>query len=200
MIARALEFRMAINVYITADKSKDKRLMKFKMSELEWDQLEAVLAILHPFAKASIKMQATMRQGLGDVFCVYETLFDTIDQMVESLHSGPLNRKPWSNTFGEGVRDMSKKLQKYYDTTSHPFAYSDPVLLNPKVKTELFQREIFKTGDWKQIYLDGIRKRYKEYELKYPVPTTSKDPRKRQAAEMESDSDSDVDILSKDRK
>jgi len=55
---------MAINIYITADESKDKRLMKFKMSELEWDQLEAVLAILHPFAKASIKMQATMRPGL----------------------------------------------------------------------------------------------------------------------------------------
>jgi len=92
---------------------------------------------------------------------------------------------------------MSDKLRKHYDTTSHPFAYSDAVLLNPKVKTELFERATFKTGNWKQIYLDGIRKRYKEYELKYPVPTTSKDPRKRQAAEMESDSDSDVNVLSK---
>jgi len=167
------------------------------MSELEWDQLEAVLAILHPFAKTSIKMQATTKPVLGDVFCVYETLFDTLDQTFESLRIGPLSRKPWSKTFGEGVSDMFDKLKKHYDSTSHPFAYSDAVLLNPKVKTELFERKTFKMDNWKQIYLDGIRKRYKEYELNYPVPTTSEGPRKRQSAEMESDSDSDVDILSK---
>jgi len=85
MITQALKLLKAINIYITADESKDKRLLKFKMSELEWDQLEAVLAILHPFAKASIKMQATTKPGLGDVFCVYKTLFDTLDQMIESL-------------------------------------------------------------------------------------------------------------------
>ena len=66
---------------------------------------------------------------------------------------------------------MSDKLRKHYDTTSHPFTYSDAVLLNPKVKTELFERETFKTGNWKQIYLDGIRKRYKEYDSLGQIPS-----------------------------
>ena len=119
------------------------------------------------------------------------TLFDTIDKMLTSLYNGPLSKKPWSRTFGDGVKVMSTKLKKYYDTTSHPYVYSDAVILNPKIKTELFEWETFKRDNWKQIYLDGIKKRYKEYELMYPEATTSSVPRKRLAVEIDSDSNSD---------
>jgi hypothetical protein len=192
MVTHALELRVAINIYISADKSKNNRLSKFKMSDMEWEQLEAVLAILHPFTKVSIEMQGTEKPGLHQVFFAYEELFDQIDRTVNSLSRGPLGKKPWSKTFGDGVTAMRVKLLKYYDRAGHPFAYSDAVLLDPKIKVEFFDAQQTFQGYWRDKYVDGFKRRFQESYAATDMgrrETTSSIPRKRTATEMDVDDD-----------
>ena len=192
MVTRALELCKAINIYISVDELKNNRLSKFKISDMGWDQLEAVLAILHPFTKVSIEMQGTENPGLHQVFFVYEELFDQIDRMVNSLSHSPLSKKPWSKTFGDGVTVMCAKLFKYYNKTGHPFAYSDAVLLDPKIKIEFFDTQQTFQGYWKEKYVEGFKKRFQGSYTGTDLgrlETTSSIPRKRTATELDVDDD-----------
>lgn len=94
MVLRAIRLRKAIEMYIMADPSSNHRLAKFKLSETEWEQAEAILTLLAPFKRTSVRMQETMRPKLEQVFWVYEILYDGIDKMIESLSDGPLSGKP----------------------------------------------------------------------------------------------------------
>jgi len=189
MVGRAVELRKAIGIYISADSSKNQRLTKFLLSDYEWDQMEAVLTILHPFSKVSVKMQETARPKLERIFWVYKGLFDNIDDTLDSLDNGRLSSKPWSVDFSRGLDAMCDKLFEYYDKMVHPFAYSDAVLLDPKVKTVLFKHETFQKDGWEKVYLDGIKERYESYARRYPLPVEKSIPSKRPRIDVDLDDD-----------
>ena len=70
MLSQALYLKPAIDAFI----EKDSKLSKLKLSDMEWDKVELMMTILHPFKVASIRLQGTTKPGIGKVFFYYESL------------------------------------------------------------------------------------------------------------------------------
>ena len=186
MLSRALYLRKAIDHYV----AEDEDLQKFILSKKEWDQASIVCTILMPFKMASQRLQATKRPGIDSVFWDYESLFNKIDAVKETLTQPIYSDKEWIQELHAGVEKLSEKLAHYYSKTNMPFVYPDACILEPVGKLILFKQERFgggNAGQWVEKYKKGCYERYiKEYE---PILLEDSNPRKRQREESSSDED-----------
>src|SRR5689334_1035962 len=75
---------------------------------------------------------------------------------------------------------MTKKLQKYYSHTAISFIYSDAVLFDLHLKTQLFKQQSWSDEDVSK-YVDGCPDRYLSHyeDVEYFSTSTSVSTRKR---------------------
>ena len=86
MLARALFLRKAIDSFIDNDDDNEQSLKKYKLSKQEWNQAAVIVTILLPFKITSQRLQATKRPAIDSVFWDYESLFNKIDAIKETLN------------------------------------------------------------------------------------------------------------------
>jgi hypothetical protein len=188
MLSRALYLRKAIDRFL----ADDEELRYLQLEKKEWNQAAIIVTILLPFKMTSQRLQATKRPGIDSVFWDYESMFNKIDAVKETLSRPDLADKEWIQELHNGVEIMSLKLQKYYSKTSMPFVYSDACILEPFGKTILFKQERFgggPAGRWVEKYKTECRDRYiNEYES---IPMEGLNSRKRKHDEPSDDDDDD---------
>ena len=188
MLSRALYLRKAID-YFVAD---DEEFQQFQLTKKEWDQVAIVCTILLPFKMASHRLQAIKRPGIDSVFWDYESLFNKIDTIKETLTQPTYINKDWIQELHVGVDKMSKKLSEYYSKTGMPFVYPDSCILEPLGKMILFKQPRFgggEPGQYVEKYKQECRGRYvKNYE---PLEVGDSNPRKRPHEESDEESDAD---------
>ena len=159
MAARALYLRKAIEHYT----AEDEDLQMFALTKTEWDQAAVVCTILLTFKLASQHLQATKRPGIDSVFWDYESLFNKIDVIKETLTQPAYADKEWIQELHHGVEALSLKLQKYYSKTEMPFVYPDACILEPTGKLILFKQARFgggPAGRWVERYKKNCQERY----------------------------------------
>ena len=88
----------------------------------------------------------TKRPGIDSVFWDYESLFNKIDGIKETLIQPAYTDKEWIQELFHDIEPLSFKLQKYYSKTEMPFVYPDACILEPISKLILFKQERFGGG------------------------------------------------------
>lgn len=130
-------------------------------------------------------MEATKRPGIEKVFWIYETLFNELDQLVETMDRSDGEELKWIEELQPAFAAMRAKLMKYYTGTSKLSVYSDGMILDPRLKLYLTTRSEW-SGGWNGEYFGAgyfaaCRNRYLErYEKINPqshlVTTSRKRP------------------------
>ena len=108
MLSRALYLRKAIDHYV----AEDEDLQDFILSKKEWDQVSIVCTILLPFKMASQHLQAIKRPAIDSVFWDYESLFNKIDAIKETLTQPTYADKEWIQELHAGIEKLWNKLEQ----------------------------------------------------------------------------------------
>ena len=86
-------------------------------------------------------MEQTMRPGIDKVFPTYETLFNELDRLTETLVNAQNEQHRWMKSVHPALIAMKIKLKKYYGKTHGPYVYAYSIILNPCWKLSLFVQE-----------------------------------------------------------
>jgi hypothetical protein len=144
-----------------------------------------MVTILIPFKRASVSLQSSSRPAIDEVFWTYESLFNKIDMVKETLSRPEYADKQWADQLHEAVDNMATKLRKHYDATDKPFAYPDGVILEPRGKLVLFKQQTF-DPQYCERYSNACRQRYIDnYEIPIAAPVAEPPSKKRKISELE---------------
>jgi hypothetical protein len=184
MLIRALYLRKAVDKFV----SKDTDLTKYKLSDREWEMCGLIVTILIPFKRASVSLQSSSHPAIDEVYWTYESLFNKIDMVKETLSRPEYEDKEWADQLHEAIDNMAIKLSTHYDVTDKPFVYPDGVILEPRGKLVLFKQHTF-DPDYCERYSDACRQRYIDnYEVPVPKPTViESQSKKRKISDLEDD-------------
>jgi predicted GIY-YIG superfamily endonuclease len=135
MMERAIHLEPAIDMWT---RSEDK-YEKLRMTERDWEMVEFLLRFLYPFMVASTTVQETASPSLSETWVVYEELFDSLDEAKAVIMDLPVVPE-WPAEVQTAIEGTWRKLRKYYDKSSKPFAYVDATILHPALKNVFFSR------------------------------------------------------------
>ena len=170
MCERAVYLRKAIDLYV-----KEQYYFQLEVSQSEWKRIEFLLDVLEPFKRCNDRMEATTRPGIEKVFWIYETLFNELDRIVETMDKAVGEEAGWIEELEPAFGAMRAKLTKYYTGTSKPFVYGDGMILDPRLKLHLTKRPEWSGGQEGEFsgeaYSAACRKRYVENYQKSTHPS-----------------------------
>ena len=81
MLDRALYLQPAIDAFVDSIDF----LAHLKLTNMEWCRAQFLLDLLLPFNACNNRMEQTIRPGIDKVFPTYETLFNELDHLTETL-------------------------------------------------------------------------------------------------------------------
>ncbi|CAG8526270.1 27760_t:CDS:2, partial [Gigaspora margarita] len=106
MIERALNLQQALNDLVLTDKS----LIKYSLTNNEWNKLEQIKKLLKCFKDATLEISASSYPTLSCTIPIYNYLLDLIENF--------LKEDSYSNDIINAINKAKLKLQKYYPTTN----------------------------------------------------------------------------------
>jgi hypothetical protein len=163
MLERAIYLRTAINRFL----SVESELEELSLSISEWDQCASLLKILYPFKLESTQIQRSTVPTIDRVYWSYERMFNALDDMNKKLglRRSISKKRPkdvsWIDQLTEACQAMRQKLVQYYTDANH-FVFSEAIILDPTIKTRLFETRTYQQYglDYKTIYTDQMRRRF----------------------------------------
>lgn len=162
MLQRAVLLKRAIGMFVADDPD----LEHLALTSSEWDQCCALLKILHPFKIESTRIQRTTLPTIDRAYWCYERMFNELDSMQRQLDNKMrLARRSggseWVKQLKTSIQEMRTTLQEYYGHALQSI-YSRAVLLDPLLKTMLFEAKSFKDDnvDWKHKYISETRSHF----------------------------------------
>ena len=189
MLQRALYLRKAIEYFLRRNPTYD----QYKLSTMEWKQVEFLVYILHPFQACSSRLEGTTRPGIAKVFWVYESLFNELDRLSDLMEDPENSEHQWLKALKPALDAMVATLQKYYNKTSGKSVYFNGVLFEPRSKLSLFRQASWTDVDI-QAYLADTRELYvEEYESRDTIRSPRLTGYKRPYSEMTGNDDEDDD-------
>jgi hypothetical protein len=165
MLICALYLREAIAKFV----SRDTNLSKYKLSDRQWDMCGLMVTVLIPFKRASVSLQSSSQPAIEKVFWTYESLFNKIDMVKETLSKPEYEDKQCADHLHEAVDNMSTKPRKHYNAIDNRFAYPDNVILEPRGKLVLFKQQTFNL-QYCERYSNACRQCYIDI---YEIPITA---------------------------
>ena len=162
MLARAVHLRPALDRFLREHSKSSRVNQQDKITPHDWELIEMLVSILHPFKICTESLESTSRPGMSLVFWTYEELFNNIDKLNSSLTRAKKKKKFWAAPLLEGITRMKDKLSKYYEKTTIPFIYPDATILDPFSKLLLFEQASFDEAErnWKEEYKNACRERF----------------------------------------
>ena len=161
MLERALYLRQAIERYCFEMR---KELPDSNLTDEEWELAEILLLILYPFKRCTKRFESDLAKSeITYVFFAYDTLYDHVDDMKDTFADEALqNVLPWATYLLDAVNAMEDILRKYYARTSLPTVYGDAMILNPRYKLTIFDKESWESED-PAPYVEGCRRRFNQF-------------------------------------
>lgn len=120
-------------------------LKKLQLSAEEWHHLETITGTLSQFKKATLQISEARQPQMQNVWHMYNTLFDFLDQMDEEwdVNQAGAEDASWLAVVKSAVDTGRKKLQKYYNRTGEAVGnlYNCAAILDPTQKLTVYDVE-----------------------------------------------------------
>ncbi|KAF4219054.1 hypothetical protein CNMCM5878_003909 [Aspergillus fumigatiaffinis] len=164
MLRRARKLRDYFDRYC-----KDHDYTQFKISDVEWRQIDYLLQLTKPFFQFTMALMKTRDVTIHSVFLVYRKLLEHIESSTQSL-----SRKttPWKRAMYDALLAAKQKLRDYYDKTyrDHGFLYATGTMLAPQYKLSAFSDTEYSKchRETSRHYRDYLRKGFLQYQQQIP--------------------------------
>jgi hypothetical protein len=172
MLERAVYLRKAVDKFVTETFDDDEDV--HKLSDAEWEMAEVLVMVLMPFWRCTMRFEGSETDSEIDyVFWAYETMFNFVDDLKTALQGrGSLARLSYARYLLDAVNTMEITLQAYYNKqTVLPTVYVDAMILNPRCKLALLEKETWGDQD-ADVYSSECRKRFVQMYHEDPESST----------------------------
>jgi len=128
-----------------------------------------------PFQRCTERFECNeSRTEIDYIFFAYDTLYNHMDDVEEKLRSrtgiGALSCAPFMLSMMERMKDT---LSKYYSRTEIQTVYIDAMILNPRTKLVIAEKESWSDVDVDEYRLASRRRFIEEYDNKRLMETAS---------------------------
>jgi hypothetical protein len=173
MAIRALLLRNDLNQWVL--ESDNTKLQQLTISDLEWKQVEYVLAILYPFWKYTQAVSVSRGITIHRAWQVYNKLFQHLeDRQHEAEKEGE-----WKESLVRALEAAKEKLGIYYGRTEKEkgIIYAVAAVLDPSKRLAAYDSDTW-TPRERKFYKEQILTFYKENYLEFEtrptvIPSTS---------------------------
>lgn len=164
MLRRARKLRICFDRYCS-----DHDYAQFKISDVEWRQIDYLLQLTKPFFQFTMALMKTKDVTIHSVFLVYRKLLEHIEKSTQSLNK---KKTPWKRAMYDALLAAKQKLRDYYDKTyrDHGFLYATGTMLAPQYKLSAFgDTEYSKChSETSRHYQGYLRKGFLQYQQQIP--------------------------------
>lgn len=164
MLRRARKLRICFDRYCS-----DHDYTQFKISDVEWRQIDYLLQLTKPFFQFTMALMKTKDITINSVFLVYRKLLEHIEKSTQSLNK---KKMPWKRAMYDALLAAKQKLRDYYDKTyrDHGFLYATGTMLAPQYKLSAFgDTEYSKChSETSRHYQGYLRKGFLQYQQQIP--------------------------------
>jgi len=157
MCIRALRLREFIDKWI--DLSDSVKINRLRLLNIDWSQVEYVIALLYPFYRCTQAVSRTKGPGIHKVWRVYNGLFEHLEKRLEEAQKETVRRHSLCSAIQAGMA----KFSEYYAKTADAFGdfYAVAAVLDP---TRRFNA--YNPSDWtkeeRKEYYQKIEQFYKD--------------------------------------
>lgn len=164
MLRRARRLRNIIDKYC-----RDHEYSQFKITDVEWTQIEYLVHLTKPFFQFTMALMKTKDVTIHSVFLVYRKLLEHIERSNRKLKK---KTTPWKKDMYGALLVARQKLKEYYEKTyrDHGFLYGTGTLLAPQYKLAAFDDREYSTchEDTSKRYCEYLRTCFVQYQQRNP--------------------------------
>ena len=137
MLKRALELKQPVNSWLQLRPE----LEPLRLTNSEWSQVELILSALRPFWSCAYQLMKASVVNIHMGYAIYNFLFDHIEDYTQKLQADAPSSSHRQQLV-EALQAAERLLKKYYGQSDDNMTYYASILLNPRVKSKFFLREL----------------------------------------------------------
>lgn len=148
MCIRALRLREFVDQWI--ELSDSVKINRLRLSDIEWRQVEYVVALLYPFYRCTQAVSRTKGPGIHKVWRVYNSLFEHLEKRLEEAEK----ETGWKHALCSAIEAGKAKFSEYYARTGDAFGdlYAVAAVLDPTRRFSAYNPSDWTKDERKEYY------------------------------------------------